>query len=275
MTEKTDKSTTEIIKAASGVVTDQQTPLVVRSKVQPETDYQRYREPLRFDFYYSCAYCTMSEAEAAGIGFEIDHYTPQSAAGAVVDYSNLMYSCRICNRRKTSMVIPPAAQADGYKIFRADEEIFDDHFELQYSKLKEKTKIGKITIAAADLNRDALKKLRGIRERLYASHDLVTKGLRALAGVRIDQLPSRYRPGAKRAIADATEVGVDLTHTIDSILRDKLKSPLIDPDAETASRLEARRGELADLRALYPGTWLGGTTTPKAKPQKKSSKAKR
>jgi 5-methylcytosine-specific restriction endonuclease McrA len=274
MSDQADKKTTEIVKAAAGVVKEQASPLVVRSKVKAESDYHKYRETLRFDFYYSCAYCTISEAEGAGIGFEIDHYEPQSASGAVADYSNLMYACRVCNGRKTSVVVPSSARADGYKIFRPDEELFDDHFELKYAKLKEKTKIGKLTIAVADLNRESLKKLREIRERLYASHDLVTKGLRALAGVRIDQLPVRYRSNAQKAIADATEVGGDLTLTIDTILREHLKSPLIDPDPETASRLASRRELLSDLSSLYAGTWIG-ESTPTSKPKKKNTKAKR
>lgn len=274
MPDQPSDDTTDLVKAASAVAAKQASPLVVRSKVKVESDYHKYRETLRYDFFYSCAYCTISEAEASGIGFEIDHYEPQSASGAVADYSNLMYACRVCNGRKTSITVPATAKADGYKIFRPDEDIFDDHFELRYAKLSEKTKIGKFTIAAADLNRPALKRIRDIRERLYVSHNMVAKGLRALAGVRIDQLPVRYRSNAHKAISDATDVGKDLTLTIDAILRENAKSPLLDPDPEIALRLASRRELISGLSGLYAGTWLG-ENVPVLKHKTKSTKLKR
>jgi HNH endonuclease len=75
--------------------------LVVRSVVEPVEHYDEYRQVLRFDFFYSCAYCTMTESEARGIRFTIDHYEPQSARRDLVnEYSNLLYACDTCNIRK-------------------------------------------------------------------------------------------------------------------------------------------------------------------------------
>ena len=49
-------------------------PLVVRSNPPQGENYNEYKEILRYDFFYTCAYCTMMEAEAAAVRFTIDHY---------------------------------------------------------------------------------------------------------------------------------------------------------------------------------------------------------
>jgi len=40
----------------------------VRREVTKKSNYQDYREDLRYDFWYSCAYCSITELEAMGIG---------------------------------------------------------------------------------------------------------------------------------------------------------------------------------------------------------------
>jgi len=79
--------------------------LVVRSPVTPGLPYREYKEILRDDFLWSCAYCTVSEFEAQTIRMTIDHYEPQSARPDLKDdYRNLMYCCDDCNslREKNS-----------------------------------------------------------------------------------------------------------------------------------------------------------------------------
>jgi hypothetical protein len=51
--------------------------LVVRSEVPPDKPYSEYRPWLRNDFFYSCGYCTMSEAEAQALRFTIDTMSPK------------------------------------------------------------------------------------------------------------------------------------------------------------------------------------------------------
>jgi 5-methylcytosine-specific restriction endonuclease McrA len=75
--------------------------LVTRSNVPQTKDYKEYRKYLRYDFFYSCAYCKMMESEAAGIRFTIDHYEPRTVRPDLLNsYENLMYACDICNSRK-------------------------------------------------------------------------------------------------------------------------------------------------------------------------------
>jgi Restriction endonuclease len=90
--------------------------IVVRSVVIPNRPYGDYLQNLRYDFWFSCAYCSIAEAEAVGISFEIDHYEPQSTEVLHVhDYSNLMYSCSPCNLSKSNIWTSPEQQAQGLR----------------------------------------------------------------------------------------------------------------------------------------------------------------
>ena len=68
-------------------------------------DYTQYRDLLRRDFQYRCAYCLTQEFFLGGeAGFHIDHHHPVSgphgdeALRAV--YANLYWSCAECNTNK-------------------------------------------------------------------------------------------------------------------------------------------------------------------------------
>lgn len=65
-----------------------------------QRQYPEYENELREDFHYLCGYCGKSE-EVSKKGFEPDHFVPQKIAPEQKnDYSNLVYSCFICNRKK-------------------------------------------------------------------------------------------------------------------------------------------------------------------------------
>lgn len=62
--------------------------------------YEQYENELREDFHHMCGYCGKSEAVTKK-GFEIDHFVPQRLDKTLRDvYSNLVYSCFTCNRKK-------------------------------------------------------------------------------------------------------------------------------------------------------------------------------
>jgi uncharacterized protein (TIGR02646 family) len=83
--------------------------MVVRRSAPQRASYSEYREDLRIDFWFACAYCTICESEAAGIAFAIDHYEPQAARPDLsADYANLMWSCQQCNRYKSDVNPGPA-----------------------------------------------------------------------------------------------------------------------------------------------------------------------
>lgn len=62
--------------------------------------YSEYRQNLRKDFVFRCGYCSKIE-KLTTTGFEIDHFVPQKIdRSRECDYSNLVYSCFTCNRKK-------------------------------------------------------------------------------------------------------------------------------------------------------------------------------
>lgn len=62
-------------------------------------DYESYREWLRDEFCFRCAYCLKRETWGRVTGdFELDHIEPQSVhPEKALDYLNLIYACRTCN----------------------------------------------------------------------------------------------------------------------------------------------------------------------------------
>lgn len=74
---------------------------IKRRKVQAQKHpYGKYRSELREDFCYICGYCGKSESVTKN-AFEIDHFIPERIAPHLADeYSNLVYACYECNRKK-------------------------------------------------------------------------------------------------------------------------------------------------------------------------------
>lgn len=72
-----------------------------QSNVKPLKPYSKYRENLRNDFGRICGYCGKSELVTKN-SFEIDHFIPQRLAPEKTDdYTNLVYACYECNRKKS------------------------------------------------------------------------------------------------------------------------------------------------------------------------------
>lgn len=62
--------------------------------------YQEYKSFLREDFHQRCGYCGDHDFFKENF-YEIDHFEPKDLrSGKEKDYSNLVYSCRLCNNSK-------------------------------------------------------------------------------------------------------------------------------------------------------------------------------
>jgi uncharacterized protein (TIGR02646 family) len=228
--------------------------LVSRSTVEPGKKYPEYRQHLRKDFFYSCAYCTITEFEAQSIRMTIDHYEPRHARSDLEhEYSNLMYACGVCNERKGDRHPPMEARAAGKRFFRADADLRAEHFEADGLALKSKTDVGDFTIRLVDLNREALLKLREIRDRMTTCAPLVAEGIMALRNFPIDQLPNYIKGRAATTIGKITNMSVSMQKELDDVLLAYAKSELIDPDEGSEDRAAAREEYMRDLKALYPG----------------------
>lgn len=250
-----DAAKTEPVSVYKAVGGD--TILVTRSAVPAGLRYGEYKPYLRRDFFHSCAYCTMTEAEAQAVRFTIDHYEPQNARPDLVnEYSNLMWSCDTCNTRKGDRTPPSNARASGFRYFRPDVDKHKDHYESNGERLRETSPVGYFSIEALDLNRLALRRIRGLRRRLIACDRYVVEGIAALRGIRIDQLPRGIAKARVAAgIQKASKVAEQLPDEIDGLLRYLAKSPLIDDDPEAEERNREGAKKLRELEALYPGVW--------------------
>lgn len=234
--------------------------LVERSAVPPALPYNDYKPHLRYDFYYSCAYCTMTEAEAQAIRLVIDHYDPVSNNPALAnEYANLMYACDECNTRKGDRFPPPEAQAQGIKFFRIDEELRSNHFELRGDELVGLTECGKYTIQAVDLNRLALRRLRSLRRRLSQYEGFASEGIMALAGFQIDKLQPAARQLAIDAINSILATANEVFENLDALLIDYAQSDMLVDELsdDDKKRNKERLSYLKQMEGRIPGNWRG------------------
>jgi 5-methylcytosine-specific restriction endonuclease McrA len=229
--------------------------IVVRSAVEPRKRYTEYRQELRKDFFYSCAYCTMTEFEAQSIRMTIDHYEPRKAREDLEnDYRNLMYACSPCNERKGDRCPPAEARENGHRFFRADEEPRAAHFDIQGKEIKHLTNVGEFTIKVLDLNSERLQLIRDVRNRMSKCLPLVAEGILALRSYPIDQLPAYIRTRALRAIDEMTDFAASMQEDTDAVLMSFAKSDVIDPDETSDDRTKKREEYMKGLNALYPNS---------------------
>ncbi|WP_437580153.1 HNH endonuclease [Sorangium sp. So ce887] len=253
--------------------------LVARSGVRPVSNYLEYRDQLREDFWFSCAYCSVSEIEARGIAFEVDHYRPQARFGALRDdYSNLFWSCDICNGLKGDL--PPDEDYErGFRFLKVDEDDPTQHLELEETfRVRPLTPIGKLTEAALYLNSDRLFRLRRARAELYDAENQILIGLRALKGYQIERVRKQaraYFERVRRELGDRAEELSQFTKAT-FVVADWNRSPLIDRDEDerrTASA-ERRRFLKIEMKAYKPETWTADAP-PAAKQLGQSAKKSR
>jgi hypothetical protein len=228
------------------------TALITRSAVKPMARYQDYREFLRWDFWFSCAYCAITELEASGIGFQIDHYEPQSERTDLIsDYSNLLWACGPCNRHKGGDYPSDQDRLAGLRYFRPDRDDAYEHFELAGLRLSPLSKVGEFTIEMLYLNRFALQEIRDLRREVFEADSEILVGLRALKGISVDQLKPQVRTKflqiRKRLERRAEEVA-----DLDALMRQFNRSPLLDRDKDQVEFPKRRREWLGEQRALLP-----------------------
>ncbi|MDD3001694.1 MAG: HNH endonuclease domain-containing protein [Candidatus Riflebacteria bacterium] len=136
---------------------------ITRSRPISKKKYTDYKQDLRKDFLFSCAYCSTAERDLHAKRFEIDHFLPQKFFPILSNqYLNLVWSCEECNNLKSDYY--PGKIKKGYVFFRPDRYNFEDHFEITGNTIIGKTeKIGNFTIKMLNLNSKRLKTLRDIK----------------------------------------------------------------------------------------------------------------
>lgn len=234
-------------------------PAVARSNVPTGKKYLDYKKYLRRDFLFSCAYCTMTEAEAQAIRFTIDHYEPKSARPELAnEYGNLMYACDQCNTLKGPRCPSQEMRDAGKRFFRVDQDVRSEHFEVDESAVEGITEVGRFTTAAVDLNRPTLVHIRGLRRRLFDSDEYVNEGIAALLSFPIDRLPPEERPKALATINKALELAHIVFDSLDEALLYHAQSRALGDDDElTAEEIERKKARLRELEGIHPGAWRG------------------
>jgi hypothetical protein len=195
----------------------------------------------------------MTEIEASGVSFEIDHYEPKELYRALEHtYTNLMWSCRLCNRQKYQEAPTPAMRAAGLRFYRPDCDDPDNHFELMnVTDLRSLSRIGEYSIEVIRLNRQQLKKLRERRHRLYNSKKATLDGIRALRRIGLDRFPAGLRLEIQELIetvGDQLREGAE--HT-EGIIKQVNRSFNLDPEPKESTK--QRRTYLDKIKAFFPG----------------------
>lgn len=226
--------------------------VVVRSVVTAGRPVGEYRELLRFDFWYACAYCSTAESEAWGIGFEIDHHRPQRLQEPDCDeYPNLMWACEHCNGAKSGNWPSDEEIAAGFRFLRPDMDDPREHIASSGREVSHRSRPGQYTIEVLNLNRESLCKIRELRERLGVSRDEIANGLRRLLGFRIDRLAPEYR----QRFSIATDAAKNQMEALGAVTEQALvvrvlnHSPILDPDPRRKENTRRRRDFLASIRA--------------------------
>jgi uncharacterized protein (TIGR02646 family) len=127
----------------------------------------KYKQRLREDFSYACAYCTVHENEWGGLWhFHVEHFRPKSKFPKLAtSYENLLYSCDVCNCYKRDDWPSDNPLADGRGYLDPCEHDYSLHFseDVPTGKLCGHTAPARYMVELLHLNRGYLVRLRAAR----------------------------------------------------------------------------------------------------------------
>ncbi len=230
--------------------------IVQRKDLPAKAHYSQYKDNLRRDFWFSCAYCSITEIESHGQGFEIDHYMPQKHFPEEMnEYSNLFWACEKCNNLKSDHFPGKDGLPEEFSFVRIDEEDPQDHLELKGNQIEGTTTKGKFNVQVLDLNRKALIRLREIRRKLWEQKALVAHGMHELSRMRIDNLPPllNFLKGKVLSLRDrAKENQLSFEEVLQELIKEIASSPILNEDPDAKKRVKERKDYLKGLKALIP-----------------------
>lgn len=160
--------------------------------------YHEYKSLLREDFYQRCGYCGDHEFFRETY-YEVDHFVPKSLdKDRENDYSNLVYSCRVCNNSKrdkwpTEDITKPNDGKNGW-IDPCDKDYATQFTRLIDGSIKSKTDLGQWMWKALTLG-NPIHRLKWVLEKLrielVKTDDLDVTDIGELQ--RIKELNAKYR----------------------------------------------------------------------------------
>jgi len=139
-----------------------------------------YKGCLRIDFECRCAYCLIHERDyQTHESFQIDHFKPRSRFPELErTYSNLYYSCQLCNKRNRKGDHWPtqAEISAGSRFVDPCAEDWEEHIAFQRTgQVEPVTKAGQYSITTLELNRPQLVKYRLKNPAEYGARSLLHK----------------------------------------------------------------------------------------------------
>lgn len=209
---------------------------ITRSEVSQYSNYHQYREYLRKDFLYSCAYCSISEMEARGISFEIEHYWEQEYFPELkCCYTNLMWSCKRCNNggKKLKFKRTKSLATTIPRFIKIDVDDTLDHFKRKSDRLEHLTLVGAFTIDLLDLNSTALRGVRKERQEKADDEHVIIDGLKVLSKISIDKL----KPAQRARFIGIRKKLLQKCQKLNDEFESLLKSQLVDiPEASVRQK---------------------------------------
>lgn len=123
------------------------------------TGYEKYRDCLRFEFEFRCAYCLSHESEVApgekwGC-FEIEHFKPKGIREfrrLRNAHSNLLWVCHACNRAKGNRWPSDDELPRGFRFVNPREEGLANHLEFRGTSVVALQPPGEYMIDEINLN---------------------------------------------------------------------------------------------------------------------------
>jgi hypothetical protein len=119
------------------------------------------QQQIRKQFANCCAYCRTAENLTVAI-FEFEHIVPLKVGGETVA-ANLCLACPTCNRHKaTRQTLTDVVTGQTVLLFHPQNQRWDEHFtwDETATRLIGLTPSGRVTIAALNMNRDQLIRVR-------------------------------------------------------------------------------------------------------------------
>lgn len=121
-----------------------------------------YKDCLRLDFEFRCAYCLIHEADYQGHeSFQVDHFRPKSKFRHLErKYRNLYYACLLCNKgNRKGANWPSEEEADrGERFVDPCSEDWEEHVEfLEDGSARPLTPAGRYSVRVLDLDRSQLR----------------------------------------------------------------------------------------------------------------------
>jgi len=155
----------------------------------------------------------------------------------------------------------------GNIILRPDKHDPRDHLKLNGIRLDALTHTGQFNIRIMRLNNLRMRRLRELRERLSYANDIIAFGLIQLSTMSIDRFKGTYRLKILALRDKILGRKLEIDQCADEIIREKCKSPFVDPDPDKDQQLKDLKAFMKSQRAITGEQFSRGS-------RKKGSKRK-